>query len=151
MTIESLVIIGIVAAVIYGVIRWVREAKDLSPDPWGAEVEKVIQDPQTRPLCHHCLLPQEKEGWFCPECGAATGQYNNYMPWVMVFSQGEVFRAGVNEKFRRSPLIACGYVLCSLACYAVFAPVYWYFLFKNLRRAPIPNGEDRGSAAKAGA
>jgi hypothetical protein len=53
---------------------------------------------------------------------------------VYIFSQGEVLRAGVTERFRPRPLIVIGYLLFSLGMFAVAAPIYWVFLFKNLRR-----------------
>jgi hypothetical protein len=83
---------------------------------------------------HRCLIPQEDNAWFCPECGSAVGPYNNYMPFVVVFSKGEVLRAGVNDKFRPSFFIVCGFVVYALTQYAVFAPIYWYFMYQNFRR-----------------
>jgi len=35
---------------------------------------------------------------------------------------------------RRSPLVKLGYLLISVSEYVVFAPLYWYRFFKNLRR-----------------
>jgi hypothetical protein len=133
MTIETLVSYGILAAAVYGVTRWIKSAKT-TPDPWGADVEERIRDPQTPFLCHRCLIPQQPDEWFCPVCGSAVGPYNNYMPFVVVFSQGEVLRAGVNDKFRPSFVIVSGFVLYAILQYAVFAPIYWYFLYQNIRR-----------------
>jgi hypothetical protein len=134
MTIEGLVIVGGLALAIYSIIRWVRETPNVPPDPWSEEVEQIIQDPGTPCLCHRCLLPQEVAGRFCAACGAAVGPYNNYMPYVELFSEGEVFRAGVTERMRPSLLIIVGYVLYSLISYVIFAPIYWYFLYRNLKR-----------------
>jgi hypothetical protein len=80
------------------------------------------------------LTPQSHNGWFCPECGATVGPYCNYMPYVYVFAQGEVLRAGVADRVRHSVVVIAGFVLLSLGMYSVVAPVYWYFLAKNLRR-----------------
>jgi hypothetical protein len=63
-----------------------------------------------------------------------VGPYCNYLPFVYVFSQGEVVRAGVTEHIRRSPLIVIGLVLLSLTMFALAAPFYWFFLFKHLRQ-----------------
>ena len=57
----------------------------------------------------------------------------HYLPYVYIFSHGEVLRAGVTERLRRSPLIVIGFILLSLSLFAVVAPIYWFFLFKNLR------------------
>ncbi len=53
---------------------------------------------------------------------------------VYIFSQGEALRTGVAEGVRRSPLVVAGYFLFSLSLFGIFAPVYWFFLLKNLRR-----------------
>ena len=128
-----LVILGVCALAIYRVVLWIMDAP-CSQDPWDHEVEEAISRDEAVPLCHHCLTPQEHLGWFCPECGATVGPYCNYMPYVYVFSQGEIFRAGVTERLRARPLVVVGYVLVSLGMYVIFAPIYWFFLFKNLRR-----------------
>jgi hypothetical protein len=131
-----LVILAMCGIAIYRLILWVMEAPR-TVDPWGQETDEALNDEAAVPLCHHCLTPQEHNGWFCPECGATVGPYCNYMPYVYIFSQGEVLRAGVTEQLRRSRLITVGFVLLSLASYAIAAPVYWVFWLKNLHR-----GED---------
>jgi hypothetical protein len=117
-----------------GVFHWLTQPMQLSPDPWSAEIDEILRDPDVLPLCHRCMTPHEARGWFCPNCGAAAGPYNNYMPFVCLFSEGEVLRAGTSGHFQRSPLTVAGYLLYSLATYSIFAPFYWYSLFKNLRR-----------------
>src|SRR5258708_35622647 len=116
-------------------------------DPWGKETDESVNQEEAVPLCHHCLTPQEHDGWFCPECGATVGPYFNYMPYVYVFAQGEALRAGVTERLRRSPLIVIGLVLFSFTVFAPIAPIYWFLLFKNQRHggraeldAPLVNG-----------
>jgi hypothetical protein len=54
------------------------------------------------------------------------------MPYVDVFAQGEVLRAGTHGHLRRSPLIIVGYVLLSFAMYFILAPIYLFFLIRNL-------------------
>jgi hypothetical protein len=145
----ALVILGIFGLAIYRVVLWLMEAKPTA-DPWGEEINKAINEEDAVPLCHHCFTPQEHNGWFCPECGATVGPYCNYMPYVYVFAEGEVLRAGVTERFRPRPLIVIGYLLFSLGLFAftgpmlfaVAAPIYWYFLFKNLRRNDCEKVED---------
>ena len=53
------------------------------------------------------------------------------LPFVMIFAQGEMLPTAVNDRFRRSFVIIARDVLRSLPLYAVFAPVYWYFLYRN--------------------
>lgn len=141
MTIESLSILVMAVAVGYGIVRWFRNSTTVSPDPWGPEIEHLIQNSDAPPLCHRCFTPQSSQAWFCPECGTSVGPYNNYMPYVYIFSQGEVLRSGINDHIRHSFLVVVGYLLFSLGSYSIFAPVYWYLLFRNLRRH-IPESTD---------
>jgi hypothetical protein len=129
----ALVILGICGLAIYRFVLWVMDAP-CTTDPWGKETADAVNHEEAIPLCHHCFTPQEHSGWFCPECGATVGPYCNYMPFIYIFSQGEVLRAGVTERIRRSKLIIIGFILFSLGMFAVAAPIYWFFLFKNLRR-----------------
>ncbi len=127
-----LVILGICGVMLYRFYLWIMAAPR-TKDPWGKELDDEVDNETAVPLCHHCFTPQEHNGWFCPECGATVGTYCNYMPFVYVFAQGEVLRAGVTERIRQSGLIITGYILFSLTMYAILAPVYWFFLFKHLR------------------
>ena len=126
-----LVLLGFVATAIYLFVVWVMEAPRTA-DPWDKETELQLQDEHALPVCHHCFTPQQHSGWFCPECGATVGPYANYMPYIYVFSQGEVLRAGVTEPLRPTFLIVAGYVLLSLGTFAIAAPFYWFVLFRHL-------------------
>jgi hypothetical protein len=138
--IAVLVILGFCGVAIYRLVLWIMHAPR-TVDPWGPETEEAVNQEEAVPLCHHCFTPQEHNGWFCPECGATVGPYCNYLPYIYVFSQGEVLRAGVTERIRRGKLMTIGLILFSLGmclfslgmC-AIAAPIYWFFLFKNLRR-----------------
>jgi hypothetical protein len=132
--IAVLVILGFCGVAFYRFVVWVTQPSR-TVDPWGKETQDAVNQAGAVPLCHHCLTPQEHNGWFCPECGATVGPYCNYMPYLYVFSQGEVLRAGVTERFRRSRFITIGFVLFSLSMCAIAAPIYWFFLFRNLRRS----------------
>ncbi len=140
---ETLVTLGLLAFLTCVIVRWVLSAKNLSPDPWGPEIEEAIQDPGAKALCHRCLAPQSPSAWFCPECGTAVGPYNNCMPFLYVFSQGEVMRAGVMDHVRSSPLVVFGYLLYSLSSYAIFAPLYWYFLVRSLRSQAAKSSDEQ--------
>jgi len=134
----ALVILGICAMAVYRFVLWVMEAPR-TVDPWGKEIDEVMNRDEAVPVCHHCFTPQLHNGWFCPECGAIVGPYCNYMPYLYIFSEGEVLRAGVTERIGRRPLVVTGYILFSLGMFAIAAPIYWFFLFKNLTRSP--NGQ----------
>ena len=134
--VTALVILGVFGMAVYRLVLWIMQAPRTG-DPWGKETEEAINQQEAVPVCLHCLTPQEHNGWFCPECGATVGPYCNYMPYIYIFSQGEVLRSGVTERIRRSRFIILGFVLFSLGMVAVAAPIYWFFLFKNLRRSNV--------------
>lgn len=133
MQVATLALLALILAALYSLARWIMQA-ELRSDPWGPEVDAAIHGPDALPVCHHCFTPQEDPNWFCPECGAAIGPYNNLMPYLYLFSEGEVFRSGVIGHWRPSALIIAGYVLVALVAASIFAPVYWYFLWQNVRR-----------------
>lgn len=139
-----LAIVVICAVALYRLFVWFRDAP-ISPDPWSQEITQSLDEPDAVQVCHRCFTPQPPGQWFCEHCGCAVGDYNNLMPYVHVFSEGEVFRNGVTDRLRVNALTVIGYVALSLWCYIVFAPFYWYFLFKNLRR--IKHGEIDNAAA----
>lgn len=151
-------VLGLVACVFWWLIVRVRNAP-VTPDPWGDEIEKQLADaPET---CPHCSTPQPPTAWFCEHCGRAVGPYNNLMPYVYVFSQGEVFRSGTSERVRNRPLVVIGYALLFLGNFlsgAVFvagsSPVFgvallfffflfWSALIRNFTRPASAQSETR--------
>lgn len=139
--------LGLLAlAFLWRLIAWIREAPQ-TPDPWDAEVEQTLQDPEVRQVCHRCLTPQDPETWFCRHCGAAVGPYNNLMPFLNVFSEGEVLRNGVDGRFRNRPLIVIGYFLITLGIFPVLAPIYWLSFLLNWKRSSDrrKSGDTHGS------
>jgi hypothetical protein len=139
-TLALLVLVSLGGMAIYRLVLWLMDAPRTA-EPWGDEIDKALAQDDAVPLCHHCFTPQEHIGWFCPECGATVGPYCNYMPYVYVFSQGEVLRAGVLEHLRCTALIVIGFIVFSLGMFSIggpllFAvPIYWFFLFRNLLRS----------------
>jgi hypothetical protein len=132
-TVIALAILGLLGAAIYAFCQWLL-ACPRTPDPWGPEVERAVEGEEAVPVCPHCLARQEHNGWFCPECGATSGQYSNYLPMVYIFSIGDAVRAGVQQRSRWTPLLVTGYVLIAFAYFSVLAPIYCLFLFLNRAR-----------------
>lgn len=137
-----LVILGLFGVACYRLLLWLKKPPQ-APDPWGKEVDQALEQEGAVPVCHHCLTPQHHNGWFCPECGATVGPYCNYLPYIYIFSQGEVLRAGATERLQHSALIVVGYLLFSLFMFSILAPIYWWFFFRNFyshprRKAPEP-------------
>jgi len=114
---------GLGLAVLWRFIVWIRETP-VRPDPWDAETEQKLSEPDAQEVCPHCSTPQPSDAWFCSHCGRAVGPYNNLMPYVQVFSEGEVFRNGTCDRLRNSLLIPVGYLLLSLPFLAliIFRP-----------------------------
>src|SRR6185369_6005425 len=129
----ELAIGGIILVFLWRMFVWLRESPR-TPDPWDDVTEKRLNEPEAVEVCSRCFKPLTSDRWFCEHCGHAVGPYNNLMPFIYVFSEGEVLRAGVSDKLRPRPLIVVGYVLLSVSVYLFFAPIYWFFLFKNLTR-----------------
>ena len=141
-------VIGVAGYLFWLLIAWVRNAPT-QPDPWDAAVEKEIE--AAPEICPHCSTPQPPTAWFCEHCGRAVGPYNNLMPYVQVFSEGEVLRSGTQDRLRKSPLIVIGYFLISFNFLVLglalvkSSPVFgllilaslfsfWIALFKNFNR-----------------
>jgi hypothetical protein len=122
-------------AALWRLIAWVRDAP-VTPDPWDLEVEQKLQEPETPEVCPHCLTEQPPTAWFCKRCGRAVGPYNNLMPYVQVFSEGEVFRNGTGGRFRNRPMILIGFFLITLGTLPFLAPIYLLSLLLNWQRPP---------------
>jgi len=128
-------VVGLAFAILWRFVVWVREAPT-TPDPWDAEVEQKLSEPEAVEVCPHCFTEQPPTAWFCAGCGSAVGPYNNLMPYVQVFSEGEVFRNGTSGRFRNRPLILTGYFLMTLGTFPIFAPIYLLSLLLNWKRPP---------------
>jgi hypothetical protein len=139
MLIAKLALGGIAAVFCWRLIGWVRESP-VTPDPWDAGTEEKLADPETQQACHHCSTPLKSTAWFCPHCGSAVGQYNNLMPYVSIFSEGEVARNAMNPRYRNRPLIMVGIVLMGLAVNPLLVPLYGMLLFRKLRSLAKPDG-----------
>ena len=137
MLVAKIALVGLAAAFAWRLIAWVREAPTKA-DPWDAETEKKLSEPEAVQVCHRCFTEQPENAWFCRRCGSAVGPCNNLMPYVWVFSEGEVFRNGASGQMRASPLIVTGYLLLSLS-YGFFAPIFWFSFFRNLKRIKEKN------------
>jgi len=140
MLIAVLATAGVCIFALVRIIMWLFEGSR-QPDPWDASVTAIVEAPDATRLCHRCLTPHDQTVHFCSECGAAVGDYNNLLPWVNVFSEGEVFRNGANLPVRRSPLVIGGYLFSSLAAYNIFGSgvvfvmlvfIFWFRFFQNL-------------------
>ena len=126
---------GLALWVFWQFLAWIKNAP-VKPDPWDAEVEQKLSEPETPEICPHCLTEQSPTAWFCRGCGRAIGPYNNLMPYLQVFSEGEVFRNGNSGRFRNRPFILFGYFLITAGTFPLLAPIYLISLLLNWNRPP---------------
>jgi hypothetical protein len=131
----AFLIIGIVVVGcgVFLLIEWIRQTA-IQPEPWGLDVDEAIHREDAVPVCHHCFAPQPAGTHFCPECGKASDPCTNLLPFDYLFSVGELVRTGATGNFRVTPFSVIGYVLLSMVEYAIFAPIYWFFLLRNVSR-----------------
>jgi hypothetical protein len=59
------------------------------------------------------------------------------MPFLNVFSEGEVLRNSTTGRLRNRPFILIGNFLIILAINPLFTPIYWFLFLFNLNRPPI--------------
>ena len=135
MIVAGLGIAVLTVAVFWRFLVWIRDAP-VTPDPWDAETEEKISEPDAQEVCPHCSTPQPTDAWFCQGCGRAVGPYNNLMPYLQVFSEGEVLRNGTSGWFRKRPFILFGYFLISAGMFPLLAPIYLLSLVLNWNRPP---------------
>ena len=147
--------VGVLAVVaglglgLWALIRWLVSGP-LRPDPWGDEVTAELAKDEATPLCHRCLTPHDPRVDFCPDCGAPVGLYTNWLPYPYLFSIGHTLRIGTSGDFRHSPLTIAGFFLLGIAEYALFAPIYWFMLFRSLfhDHASDPRSEQNPPASE---
>lgn len=105
-----------------------------SPNPWDDQVEQSIQEPDATPICRRCLEPYEESARYCSHCGLPVDSLVPLSPFHQVFAIGDVLLTGTQRKFPVNYVTVTGYVLFSTVQYLVFAPLYWFWLLRNVRR-----------------
>ena len=123
---------GAVAAV--HIFHWFWNGS-VAPDPWEADVDAKLEEPETLPLCHRCLAPHAATDDFCPECGASVGDYNNFNPIYAAYWLGDLMRDGTFGRIKRTPSAIAGYILLPLGAPIfgfIYAGIYWAFFLMNL-------------------
>jgi hypothetical protein len=134
---ESIVLFFIGVTLGVKLIWKIREvASDVSPDPWSREVDLAVRAKDAIPVCMDCLYPQEERLWFCPHCGFPAGECNNVMPYLQIFSLGELLRRGVVGSPEKGLTLKLGFVLYSFE-YGLFAPIYWFWMERKACGKPI--------------
>jgi hypothetical protein len=86
-------------------------------------------------------MPQERHYWICDDCGSPGGEYANTMPFLHIFSLGELLRRGVLGKPEKKNLAILGFLIVSSLEYLIFAPIYWYWMYRKAIGRPICEGK----------
>jgi hypothetical protein len=135
----------------FGIYRFIQHFRGLvpRPDPWGKEIEAAVYNDSAVPLCHRCFTEHENTTLFCPKCGAAVGDYNNVMPWVQVFSEGEVLRNSLFDRLRVNAITIAGFFVFTLALGVItgvgliLMPFFWAMFAKNVARNRFLEAEEK--------
>jgi hypothetical protein len=59
------------------------------------------------------------------------------MPYVTLFLDGELFRRGVMGPPEKRKVVLIFFVVYSVASYAFFAPLYWFWMIRRAQGKPI--------------
>jgi hypothetical protein len=117
--------------------RIFRGASSTYADPWPAELDMAVREPNAVPLCVSCLTPQAPHQWFCPRCGFPTNDFVPLMPYLQIYVVAEVLRRGVTGPPERRLGTQVFLVIFSLKQYAFFAPLYWFWMLRRAQGRPI--------------
>jgi hypothetical protein len=125
-------------AAVLASVTWIRRlASKTASDPWPREVDVEVRDPSAIPLCVNCTFPQEGHYWFCPYCGFPAGDFVTSMPYLYIFALGESMRRGVTGPPEKDAALSTFLTIIAACQYSVFAPLYWYWMFRKSRGKPI--------------
>lgn len=108
-----------------------------SPDPWSGDIDRETRKRSAIPICTNCLSPQFGHHWFCPNCRFPSGNFVHVMPYLYLFTLGEVLRRGVTGPPEKGAFRKLGLVILSFQSYAVFAPIYWFWMVRKSIGKPI--------------
>lgn len=133
MVVAAVATTGIVLFMLWRLGRWFFGGP-ASPNPWDEQVEQSIQEPDATPICRRCLQPHDENARYCAHCGLPVDALVPLSPFHQVFAIGDVLLTGTQRKFPVNWMTISGYVLLSMAQYLIFAPFYWFFLLRNVRR-----------------
>lgn len=111
---------------------WAKSFK--APDPWSDDLDAAVRAPDAVPVCHRCMTPCELAVFFCPTCGSAFGPYNNILPFIRIFSLGEVLRSGLSPTARFTRLTVPGYIAVGMNGLWFLSAFYYVRLIMNYVR-----------------
>jgi hypothetical protein len=57
-------------------------------------------DLEAQPICHGCCEPVDPREHYCPRCGATTGKFTAYIPYVNLWFEYDVLGRAWNEAWR---------------------------------------------------
>lgn len=139
---------GLVLVGCWRLFRWFFGEKP-GPNPWDEKTEESIQQPDAVPLCRRCLEPHEESARYCSNCGLPVDSMVPLSPFHQVFAMGDVLLTGTQRRFPVNWLTITGFVFLSMIQYLIFAPFYWFFLLRNVRRLRTESTGDHKSGGDA--
>lgn len=115
-----------------------------TPNPWPDELDDQVHAIDALPVCHRCFLPFEyhSQSYFCADCGASIGPFNNYMPLLRYYAMGEVMRSAVGPEAVLTTPCIIGYVLFMFTQTSLLFPIFIYRLCKNIGRLRTVTTDD---------
>ena len=76
----------------------------------GRQAAKERRDPDEggdgTPVCIGCFKPLDPLAHYCPNCGAATGQFTHYLPFINIRWQASVWGQAWRQMWCRDVSIA---------------------------------------------
>ena len=70
-------------------------------------------------------------------------------PFHQVFAVGDILLIGTQRKFPINWVTITGFVFLSVIQYLFFAPVYWFYLMRNVRKLRAESVREQGKSEDA--
>ena len=115
-----------------------------TPNPWPDELDEQVHAIDALPVCHRCFLPFEyhSQSYFCTDCGASIGPFNNYLPLHRYYAVGEVMRSAVGPEAVLTIPCIIGYVLFMSSRSSLFLLPFVFRLCRNIDRLKTVTTDD---------
>ena len=85
-------------------------------------------------FCGNCGSLFDDRRYFCESCGSSVGYYNNTMPFLWIFSLGDLLMYCVSPGFRGGRMNIAGVYLMTLGQYGPMAFFYLYRMHKQIKQ-----------------
>ena len=126
--------LAIIMLLVMAVCALVHREYDIR-DPWDDLLEEDFWEKAT-PLyfCGNCGALFDDRRYFCESCGSSVGYYNNSMPFLWIFSLGDLLMYCISPGFRGGRMNIAGVYLMALGQYGPLAIFYLYRMHKQIKQ-----------------